>query len=758
MTFSGSLLIVGAVGVASFVSGRLLTGSLGFDLLRPLTPAGAAASAVLGTALLTLGFGWLSLLGLPAPVIALVLAALHLVLLEVCAYRRALLEVFRPRGPASAWAGLLGVTLASALVSLLPVLRTGGFSIGNDTYTYCAFSEWLQTHGFGSPCLWDPASPVTAIPFLWQQEGYPLGIAHFLALVQAGSGAPLSLLVYPAVSAWGMVLQTAALFVVARWVFLWGHAWAGGASLAFAVMAHPGYWGHHNGFLQQTCALPALLLALAVLARGIHERRWRLNTAILVALLAAFLLNVYLPLVPALGAAGIAYAAACSMRARRHGPPRRTLAHLGIIVLLVLILGFPDLRGAVGRLFRFAGSDAGGHVSLSVLQFLEFAMGVRVLGLHATSVRVPFLSAALAALAPLGLGLTVAGLFHAWRQPRARVLAAATLAFAGALAYYALWVHDPWTGLIGHTWNVFKLMQWAFPFVLLFQVAALRQLLRSRGPRLAPALFLAVPLSSLWVHGAWSESLGLSMREIIRAERPLAEAGVVQRRIRELPPGTLLVVGRPVSAHRWLAPYTALLAYPRPIVGDWTESPSIGLHPKGGAALYRELLGRIGEAGVVPLLCGFIPFQTGGFESLGGGFARLLPSERPLLIHVVNPGGPVEERVPGPPRFTIQGGRTKLILYSPIETGVELSLKLRPYPPAPGGQALTVFLTPDDFDHRTVRSAVEAGPQLVLPLDGRTELKVETSLPPGLATVVLSPPPALALGVDEIQIRRLANP
>jgi hypothetical protein len=272
------------------------------------------------------------------------------------------------------------------------------------------------------------------------------------------------------------------------------------------------------------------------------------------------------------------------------------------------------------------------------------------------------------------------------------------------------------------------------------------------------ALLLAVPLSSLWVHGAWSESLGLSMREIIRAERPLAEAGVVQRRIRELPPGTLLVVGRPASAHRWLAPYTALLAYPRPIVGDWTESPSIGLHPKRGATLYRDLLARIGEAGVVPLLCGFIPFQAGGFESLGGGFARLLPSEQPLIVHVVNPGGPVEDKGPGPPRFTIQGGRTKLVLYSSLEAGVELRLKVRPYSPPPEGAALTVFLTPDDFDHHTVRSAVEGGPQLVLPLDGRTDLSIEASLPRGLATLVLSPPPALALGVEEIRIRRLGNP
>src|SRR6266540_1728885 len=111
MVFSGSLLLVAVVRAASLVSGRLLTGALGLDLLRRLDPPGTAASAVLGTAFCTLGFGWLSLFGLPAPRIALALAGTHLALLALCAYRGRL-GVFRPRGPATSWAGLLGSRLA----------------------------------------------------------------------------------------------------------------------------------------------------------------------------------------------------------------------------------------------------------------------------------------------------------------------------------------------------------------------------------------------------------------------------------------------------------------------------------------------------------------------------------------------------------------------------------------------------------------------------------------------------------------------
>ena len=74
-----------------------------------------------------------------------------------------------PAGAARAWLALARPGRAPPRWSaLLPVLRTNGFAIGNDTYTYCAFSEWLQHHGFSETCRLDPFSPVTGIPWLWQ--------------------------------------------------------------------------------------------------------------------------------------------------------------------------------------------------------------------------------------------------------------------------------------------------------------------------------------------------------------------------------------------------------------------------------------------------------------------------------------------------------------------------------------------------------------------------------------------------------------
>ena len=243
-------------------------------------------------------------------------------------------------------------------------------------------------------------------------------------------------------------------------------------------------------------------------------------------------------------------------------------------------------------------------------------MGLRVLGPHGTSIDVSVLDGLMVLLTPIALGLALVGLYETWRRPRTRGVAAVASLLVVAIGYYALFVRDPWSGRIGHTWNVLKLMQWAFPLVFLLQVAALQRLLRprTRGRRLALATGFLVPLSLLGVHWAWSESLGRDMRDVIRTDRPLAELPALKRRFQELPAGTLLLVGRPVSAHRWLGPYTALLAYPRPIVGDWTYSPSIGIHPQGGAELYADLVRRIGEDGVVPILAGFVPFQPDGFE------------------------------------------------------------------------------------------------------------------------------------------------
>jgi hypothetical protein len=298
-------------------------------------------------------------------------------------------------------------------------------------------------------------------------------------------------------------------------------------------------------------------------------------------------------------------------------------------------------------------------------------------------------------------------------------------------------VNDPWKQTRGHTWNVFKLSQWAFPVFLLMAATGLEVVVRRlRTRRLWYGAALVLPLSLVGVHWEWSGRLGLTMREILPGEAPLATLTVIKQRIQGLPPGTLLVVGRPANANRWLAAYTALLAYPRAVLGDWADSASISNHPVGGLALYESALGRIDRAPYIPLVAGYVPFQPAATEPLGAGYARLRQPSGPLVVHVVNPAGLLLDRGGERAAFRMGEGRTKVVVWTPDTLEAQLQLTLRPYTGRPGTRLLT-FLAGGDYSHRSVRLAAAETPVAETRLSGETELAIPLSLPRGLSTVVL---------------------
>jgi hypothetical protein len=736
MTGPGAVLLVAAIGAAALLAGRLFLGAFGADLFRRFGPAGAAASLAVGTAELTLLSVSLSGVGFPTRDLVSLVAALQLVPLAL-AWRRRRLDVLRPRGGAAEWVTLAVPIAVTGVLGLLPVIRAGGFSFGNDTYTYAAFSEWLQHHGFSESCRWEAQSPVTGIPRLWQSQNYDLGIAHWLALVQAAVRPASVLLVYPSTSAWSLVLLVSMVWLATRQLLRLGPSGAGAAALLFAVVPHALYWGHHNGFLQQGYALPLLLFGLVLLARSSPPARWRPANAAVLALPFAFLVSVYLPLLPALGFAAVVAFVPVLLRARRRGQLGQLALFAGSMAVCVTLLATRDVLGALSPLRGFTTNVAGGHIPWSAADFLQFATGTRVLAPGWVNVELPPWSALNRALTPLYGGLVFAGLWQAARRPRTRPLAAAAGLLALAAGYFSLAVRDPWSGRLGHTWNLFKLAQWGWPFVLLLAVLAARRLapLRRSWRIVALGLAMALPASQVGVHWPWSTRFGEAMREILPGAT-LRQLPALKQRIQDLPPGTLLVVGRPVNAHRWLATAVSLFAYPRAVVGDWVDAASVSNHPVGGEALHAQLLQRRDDPHVVPIIAGFVPFQAEGVLELGGGFARLLKPEHPLLVHVVNPSGLDKDEASGRPLFTMGKGRTKIVVFSPVAGSAELGLSLRPYPGRPGTR-LVVFLAGGDYSHRSVRLASEGAPLAVLPLAGETSLRVPLALPAGLSTIVL---------------------
>src|SRR5262249_9801692 len=154
------------------------------------------------------------------------------------------------------------------------------------------------------------------------------------------------------------------------------------------------------------------------------------------------------------------------------------------------------------------------------------------------------------------LGTAVAG-----RRPACPLLTALAL-LAGLVAFYSLFVEDPWTGRRGHSWNVFKAVQWAFPLVVLLVATGADWLRRRTRAHWPVTLSAVMTLSLLPVHWTWGAFLGEAMTGLVGSAHPLAEVAVLKRRFRNLPSGELVLLGRPASNSPWLAAYTALFAYP----------------------------------------------------------------------------------------------------------------------------------------------------------------------------------------------------
>jgi hypothetical protein len=139
---------------------------------------------------------------------------------------------------------------------------------------------------------------------------------------------------------------------------------------------------------------------------------------------------------------------------------------------------------------------------------------------------------------------------------------------------------------------------------------------------------------------------------------------------------------------------------------------------------------------VVAIVAGYVPFEQGVVEPIGGGLARLTGDIRPLVVHVVNPAGLARDAGSGRPTFSVGKGRTKIVVFAPREGPIELALALRPYPGRPGTR-LVVFQAADDYSHRSVRLASEGPPVARIALGGATSLRVPLALSSGLSTIVL---------------------
>lgn len=683
MASATCLAVVVLLAVITTLTGRLHVALLGPRWLRALGPVEAVVSSLVGTAWWTVSLTTLSVRGwlIPSAIVLILIA--HGAALGLVAWRRRL-QALRPRGGMTRWGPILIPALAVTVVGLLPVLRNGSFATANDSLTYCAFAQWLQDHSFGTPTVWRADEPIAFYPTLYQGARAPLAPAFLLAGTQAMARASSPLVVYPALSTFGLVLTVGGILAVGRRLLRWPTRSLAPLGLVIAALPQPLLWAHHAGFLAQTFGTPALLGIVFALSRSLPRERWRASEATLLGLLTAWLAGTYLALLPVAAAASGWWLISAASRSRAASQRRQLTTGLGVFAVVALILlvgqGISLIRG-----LGFLGSTVVGfHVPLSPVGFSELALGARLFNAESLGPWAETLRAAHLWLAPAYAALALFGAYRIARAPRAGGLSASALGLAFGIAYFALVAHDPWTGERGHTWNLFKLVQWAYPLVLIAEVHGLLALMARRDlVRFIPGL-AAIPLALLPVHWALAGVLGGNLEGFVGAHRPLDEWPTLRRSFRELPAGALLAADRIQDTSQQLPLHLGLLAYPRRVVGDWTGSLWVPPDPSRQFADLWAALGkgpRGGQGPVLPLVTGLRGAVTDGVLRLGGGIGLVREGTSAQMLAILTPS----DDAPGPGGCVWFGrARTRALLFSPRDVDGFLEMEAIPGPGASG--------------------------------------------------------------------------
>jgi hypothetical protein len=666
MAFLVLLGILAMVGVGATLTGRAIAGVANIRLLRRPTPETMAISALIGTGAWSLVFGWFSYAGLAAPQALLGWAVALAVLMIVLAKRRRLAWLALPSRP-SVVLPILALFLLAATVYMLPVALGYCYSPFNDSSNYICIAQYLQRHGFGGVCLTDGSQPLHEFIRTFQDIGHRMGAMFLLAWLRAMLPRLNEFELFPAMIAWGAILNLGGVFVVCRWSFRLSRPYATLAAAITVAMANPLYFSAANGFLSQVYGTATLLAAIAVISRLSARSRWRFANAFLFALVSVTLLSMYSEIVPVLAIACLAYLLLNLWRALRTSRLARFLGFAGLTLLMILLLGNIECLRAIRNVRCMVQTNGcGWHVPFSRGAFWAFAMGALPYEAMPTEIRV-HVAAFLATICLfIGLGRVA-------RQRRLIPLLATLCTFGCLAAYCRLVAHDPWTGDVGHTWNLFKICKWAFPLVATVQGAGLYRLLKFEPRRrlvLALGCAACVAISGPF-HWRLAKTAVASVQSEFRCERPFSALRQLRQRLDALGAKHVCIHGDGV----WQRIFLLYAVYPRPFFSSAEPCP---FFQKG------DLPSQPADDTAMVLLGG-LPFEKEAEHFPLGVSVVML--QRPFVLSAANPNDPdgkLEHWVDGEAFEWLGTQPVKLGLWSPRAGSAVLSFVALNGPSLPG--------------------------------------------------------------------------
>ena len=470
--------------------------------------------AFLGTAIWILAFGLCSHLGASVRSCRIPLAAAMFAAFGCALWLRSP-HWHRLRSPSGPTRVCIFAAALALSLTYWPLVHCSAAWPFNDTLVYCMISQRLQDRGFGEATTIDPDLPATRFINEFQVKHWRMGSTFLLALVQGFTSLD-PLMAFPVVMGWGMLLNLAGIFLLARWGLHLNRWTSSGAVLCAATALNPLYTSIHQGFQPQMYGTAFLLVAIALLCRASRRMFWSRGHAFFLASVGSAFVSSYSEMAPILAFAAIVY---CARMICRRDDRDSWLRFAAWTVFMLIVLGHVEWLRAVRALNAALGVTVGYPISWNDVEYIGFAVGQLHFQHRDSQVSGRLIFIAVACL------LVVLGMSRNMRDRRTFLPAVALLVFVGMALWFRFGAIDPRTGDIGHRWSLFKVVKWSFPLLLVIQFAGLALLLRRW--RLHPAAcllpgILALAMSYTY-HREYNQWAGHATRNLSTSGMPLAE-------------------------------------------------------------------------------------------------------------------------------------------------------------------------------------------------------------------------------------------
>ncbi len=439
-----------------FVSGFWLVSLL---LPRKFKNYYTVASVVLGSIWLTMISSWFSFIGLTMKQGAIYISILTLLLGGLALgseIKKRTISDWKP-DRYSLWVMSLGVI--SGLLLLSGTLIFKAFNPYTDGFTYVAIADYLLYNGYFAQADPNPYYPWLTQMRLYQEFDYRMGAQFLLSLITAILGRDLSIDVYMPLTA-----LTQLLLVLVIWIFCRiglnmperASLFAGMfACLHMSIPMNAGL----GGFLPQSVGLVFAVIVFTLIMQAFREEGKGLWSIVAIASLAvAALIMTYSEYVPFAGLSLLLLIIYRIITQRTW----RDLMLASFILALAIILSNVGFINAISAIKSQMGVVVGWQIPYTLWQYvlLIFSMSP-VHGVDGFFIQYPVVYIIVSVISLIILYVVVQYYLinKHWNKKELLLLSGSFLLM---LVYFSLFVNDPWGNDKGHSWNIYKIVQYMF--------------------------------------------------------------------------------------------------------------------------------------------------------------------------------------------------------------------------------------------------------------------------------------------------------